>query len=147
MTTTMTASPARGFKTFDHTADIGLEIWGDTFEAIYEESAKGLFSLMAKLSQVEPHETRTIELKEESGEELLMVWLKELLFIFDTEHLLLSQFQVVDITFNHLTAKVSGEKLDSAKHQLGREVKAVTRHLFEFKKTSSGFSARVILDI
>ncbi len=137
----------RGFKTFDHTADIGLEVWGDTFEAIFEEAAKGLFSLMAELSQVKIREVHTIELKAESGEELFMAWLKELLFIFDTKHILFSQFQVTNLTFNHLTAKVSGEKLDPKKHQLGKEAKAITRHQFEFKKTADGFRARVIIDI
>ena len=137
----------RGSKIFDHTADIGLEIWGDSFDAVFEEAAKALFGLMVDLKQVAPRESVAIELEAETGEELFIKWLKELLFIFDTKHLLLSQFQIEDLTFNRLKARISGEPLNKSKHRLGREVKAVTRHMFEFAKSPSGFRAKIILDI
>ncbi len=143
----MLTTPPRGFKWFDHTADIGIEVWGDSFEAIFEEAARALFSLITDLDSVEPKETVLVELKAQSGEELFLVWLKELLFIFETKQLLLSKFQISHLAFNRLQAKVTGERLNHSKHQLGHEVKAVTRHLFEFKKTASGFFAKVIVDI
>lgn len=138
---------ASGFRYFDHTADIGLEAWGDSFETVFEKAAQGLFGLMVDPVSVQPDEMVSVELSGESGEELLFAWLNELLYIFETKHLALCRFQIDFLTSERLEAKAFGEKLNPAKHKLGREVKAVTRHLFEFKKTKTSFSAKVILDI
>ncbi len=138
---------SRGHKTFDHTADVGIEAWGESFEAVFEEAAKALFGLMVDLTNVQAKETLKINLAAENGEELLLKWLKELLYLFDTKHLLLSEFKITRLDFKSLQAEAKGEQLNSSKHDLGREVKAVTHHQFEFKKTSSGFNARFIVDI
>ena len=143
----MSTKTIRGYQTFDHTADVGLEIWGDTFNAIFEEAGKALFGLILDSGKVVSKESFAIQLSSESGEELFFSWLKELLYIFDTKKVLLSDFTVLNLDPWKLEAKVSGEKLDRAKHRLGHEVKAVTRHAFEFKKTKNGFYARIVLDI
>ncbi len=165
----------RGYKTFDHTADIGLEIWGETFNAVFEEAGKALFSLIVESGEIVPRETFAIELSAESGEELFLKWLKELLYVFETKKMVLSEFNILNLepcpsvtiesgnedagavmttnkfsSVSHgwvLVAKVGGERLDPAIHALGKEVKAITHHLYEFKKTNNSFQARVILDI
>lgn len=136
-----------GNRTFEHTADIGLEAWSETREGLFEEAAKGLFGLIVDLSGVKPGEKIRVRLQAENTEELFLKWLQELLFISDSKHLLLSSFRIGKIEANELTAEVAGEKLDPASHRLGREVKAVTRHQFEWKEEVSGLRARVILDI
>ena len=138
---------ARGFKTFDHTADIGLEIWGDTFNAIFEEVGKALFSLIVESGEIVPKERFAIELSAESGEDLFLKWLKELLYVFETKKMVFSEFRILNLEPWTLTAEVGGERLDPRLHKLAHEVKAITRYLFEFKKTKAGFSARVIVDI
>lgn len=144
----------RGHRTFDHTADIGLEIWGDTFIAIFEEAGKALFSVILESKEVLPKNIFEIELKAESGEELFLKWLKELLYIFETKKIVFSEFNILTLAPEikdaggwTLTAKALGEALNLDLHQLGKEVKAITRHQFEFNKTESGFRAQVILDI
>lgn len=136
-----------GFRTFDHTADIGLEIWGEDFNSIFEEAASGLFSLITDPASVEPKEQFEINIEADGGEALLLLWLKELLFIFETKRIAFSKFQIKELTFHHLKALVFGEPINLIKHPAGREVKAVTHHQFEFEKTPNGFKARVILDI
>ncbi|PIQ85750.1 MAG: archease [Candidatus Omnitrophica bacterium CG11_big_fil_rev_8_21_14_0_20_45_26] len=137
----------RGFKAFDHTADLGFEVWGDTFESIFEEAASALFSVITDLDQIEANESRVIELRSTSGEELFLSWLKELLFLFEKERIVFSKFKIEALTFEALKAVIGGEKLTSTKHPLGREVKAVTDHQLLFRKTKKGFLARFIIDI
>ncbi len=136
----------RGHETFDHTADIGIRAWGNEFSEVFEESAKALFSVIADLDSVTPSQTIQLELTAENGEELFLKWLKELLFIFETKHLLLKEFKV-DLVTNQLKAKLTGEKLDNQKHSLGREVKAVTHHQFKLSQEKARYLAEVILDI
>lgn len=49
--------------------------------------------------------------------------------------------------FYKLKATASGETINQEKHTLRSDVKAVTYHMFEVKKTGENWTARVILDI
>ena len=136
-----------GCNSFEHTADIGIRAWGAEFSEVFEEAGKALFSVMAELDSVSPKERLKVELAADSGEELFLKWLKELLFIFDTKRLLLCEFRVLDLRSTRLAAEMAGEKLDNSKHKLGREVKAVTRHQFKLAREKARYLAEVILDI
>ena len=162
-----------GYGTFDHTADIGIRAWGSEFSQVFEEAAKALFSVIVDLKTVSPRQKVKIELTKDSGEELFLSWLKELLFIFETKHLLLSEFKIIDLNPASsqsspgfppkdladpprnlagnlgycLIAEVRGEVLDNAKHSLGREVKAITLHQFKLVHDQGRYLAEVILDI
>ncbi|MBI4372677.1 MAG: archease [Candidatus Omnitrophica bacterium] len=173
----------RGYETFEHTADIGIRAWGNELPELFEEAAKALFSVIVDLKTVEPAQLIHIELSTEkkgtgntsclspffsgNAEELFLKWLKELLFIFETKHLLLSEFKVEfppsssplppvggedkgeggELGALKLSAEVEGEVLNNQKHILGREVKAITRHQFKLTKDKSRYLAEVILDI
>jgi SHS2 domain-containing protein len=137
----------RGHETFDHTADIGIRAWGNEFTEVFEEAGKALFEVIVDLKTVTPAHVHSITLSSDSGEELLLAWLKELLYIFDTERLVFVDFHISDLNSTTLAAELKGEKLDSSKHALGREVKAITRHQFKLKKETSRYLAEVILDI
>lgn len=150
------AETGRGFETFDHTADIGIRGWGKDIRELFEEMAKALFSVIVDLGTVDCKKTVTVTVKckdvkpyapDAAYEDLLLAWLKELLFIFETKRLVFSDFSVTEITSESLTAEGKGELLDPARHSLGREVKAVTLHQFKIEQTASGYFAEAILDI
>ena len=143
----MALSDAHGFETFEHTADIGIRAWGENETQLFEESARGLFSVIATPGNFAPYETRQIDLLAESGEELLFAWLRELLYLFDTEHLIFCKFQFLYLTETNLSCEVSGETLDLKKHELRHEVKAVTRHQFHLDRKDNQLVAEFILDI
>lgn len=136
----------RGHETFDHTADIGIRAWGNEFSDVFEEAAEALFSIIVDLKSVTPSQTLHLELSAENGEELFIKWLKELLFIFETKHLIFKEFKV-SLETTKLKAELSGEPLNNSKHILGREVKAITLHQFKLIQDKARYSAEVILDI
>lgn len=138
---------ARGYETFEHTADIGIRAWGSNDQEVFEEAAKALFSVIVELSGVSVHQKLPVAVTAESVEDLFLTWLKELLFIFETKHLVLSEFKIESLSASALSARVGGEVLDPKRHALGREVKAVTMHQFKFIRESSRHFAEAILDI
>ena len=143
----MTVNSFRGFETFEHTADIGIRAWGGHFTDVFEEAAKALFSVMVELDSVAPKKKLEVKLTARSGEELFLAWLKELLFISDTQHVFLSEFKMIDLSPTSLAAEVRGEAINNAKHAMGREVKAVTQHQFKLVSGPPRYLAEVILDI
>ena len=74
-------------------------------------------------------------------------WLRELLFRFDSRHLLFSRFDV-RVEEDGLEARIRGEPLDPARHSLDHEVKAITYHgLRVEQEPGGGWLAEVIVDI
>ncbi|VVB86080.1 Protein archease [uncultured archaeon] len=131
------------------TADAAFEVEGRNLEELYRDAAIDTFQVMVDTKTVEPAATREIELKNESVEGLLFDWLSELVYLKDAEAVLFSRFEVT-VRKNEayeLRARVSGENINQEKHMLRSDVKAVTYHLYEVKKTGKAWTARVVLDI
>jgi len=135
------------FETFDHTADLGLRIRAPDLGTLFEEAAQALFSAIVEdLATVQPAQSVTVELAGEEKEYLLFDWLKELLYHFDVEHLLLGRFEV-KINDQGLKGTAWGEPLDRSRHNLEHEVKAITYHGLRVEPTADGWLAEVIVDI
>jgi SHS2 domain-containing protein len=135
------------YEIFEHTADLGLRIRAPDLDTLFAEAGRGLFSLIVEnLDDVRPVREVTFHIQGQDREYLLFDWLNEILFTFDTEHLLLCQFQV-RINENGLEADARGETLDPQRHQIDHEVKAITYHGLKLKQTPEGWLAEVIVDI
>lgn len=135
------------YETFAHTADLGLRVQAETLENLLAEAGRGLFGMMVtNLDAVKPVEEVTIELAGEDHDYLLFDWLNELLYRFDTEKLLLTEFDV-SLQHNHLTAHCRGETMDTSRHDMDHEVKAITYHGLFVERTADGWLAEVIVDI
>ncbi|HLI70586.1 MAG TPA: archease [Ktedonobacteraceae bacterium] len=136
------------YEAFEHTADIGLHAYGRTLPELFANAAAGMESLLVAPEQVEARVSREVTAEGHDLVSLLIAWLNELIFLFDTEHLLLKRFEISDFTGTHLQASVSGEPYDPARHDLSSAIKAVTWHEASVEETGSeGYRARVILDI
>ena len=135
------------YEVFEHTADLGLRIRAADLEGLLAESGRALFSiLVANLEDVGDEEERSFQVAGTDPDYLLFDWLTELLFTYETEHLLLSQFDVKLDGFG-LSAVCRGESADPARHKLEHEVKAITYHELKVVREGHGWLAEVIVDI
>ena len=136
------------YEIVEHTADIGVRACGRTREELFAHMAEGMFSLIVSHREVQSQRTLTVRAEAEGEERLLVAWLRELLYLFDTRHFLASSFQIQRLEPNRIEAVVSGELLDEARHHLDKEVKAVTYCDLAVSKGPDGtWSAQVIFDI
>ena len=135
------------YEYFEHTADVGLRARAGDLDTLFAEAARGLFTLIVdNLDAVHAHRDLSIQLPSAPKPDLLFDWLSELLYTFETQHLLLSKFDV-HIAPAGLNATVAGEPIDPDRHRLGSEVKAVTYHGLMVQNDKDGYLAEVILDI
>ena len=81
------------YEAFDHTADIGLHAFGDTLAELFIHAAQGMESLMVAPEQVRVVTSREITVEGHNAVSLLIGWLNELIFLFDTEYLLFRDFE------------------------------------------------------
>jgi SHS2 domain-containing protein len=135
------------YEVFEHTADLGLRVRGATLNELFADAGRGLFSMIVEnLADVRPVQSAVIEIKGADREYLLFDWLNELLYRFDSEHQVFSQFEV-QVADEGLHAMVRGEPLDPERHRLDHEVKAITYHGLKVRRTKDAWEAEVIVDI
>ena len=132
---------------FEHTADLGLRIRAADLNGLFCEAAEALFgAIVANPEAVEAVEEVSFAVSAERFDDLLRDWLAELLFTFDSRHLVLNRFDV-RVNETSLTATARGEVFDPERHEPRMEIKAVTYHGLKLEKTPDGWLAEVIVDI
>ncbi len=135
------------FEILDHTADIGIMVYGKDLESLFENAAQGFFHLITDLKRVRLRTERKINISRESLERLMVDWLSELLYLYEVEHLLFKRFVVESIDEEGLKASVKGEFFREGVHVIKTAVKAVTYHQIEVRKEEKGWRARIIFDL
>ncbi|MFQ5910381.1 MAG: archease [Thermoplasmata archaeon] len=140
----MKESDRAKFELIGHTADVAVKSYGKDLNEIFANAALGMFNVMTDTSTVERVGEYKVEVESADLESLMVDWLSELLYLFDTQEVFLSGFDL-DIEDHKLKASVRGEKLDRERHPLKSDVKAATYHMLEINE-EEGF-AIVLLDI
>ncbi|MGD0352100.1 MAG: archease [Dehalococcoidia bacterium] len=140
-------STVKPFEIINHTADIGIVVYGADIKQVFANAALGLFNLMADLDNLKEDVKRDIELSAEDVEVLLVEWLNELIYISEVEHIIFKRFEINELSNTQLKATCFGEKIKPGQHRLKREIKAATYHMLRLNKEDGSYKVQIIFDI
>lgn len=73
------------FSIYSTTADIGLEVYGNSLDEIFANTALGYFNLLNVSRENSLQSEKSIELNAKDRETLLVDMLNELIYIYETE--------------------------------------------------------------
>ncbi len=135
------------YRWIDHTADIGIEVFGAQLADVFVHSAQGMMAIITESSDILPKESREILLQAANLDELIVAWLRELHFIYEVENILFCRYTIQSVTDTQIEAVVWGEPVDLDRHRILTEIKAVTYHELSVEETGKGFVARIIFDL
>ncbi len=135
------------YEIIEHTADIGIRASGATLEELFQNAAIGMFSMITDLDRIEDTQALTVKVEAEDREMLLVEWLNELLYHFDSQDMLFNRFIITRLSETGLKAVAYGEPIDHAKHDLKTDVKAATYHMLKIRNVGGVLSAEVIFDV
>jgi len=136
-----------GYRLLDHTADFGLEIHGDDPPALFVQAARALFDLIAGSDYTGGVHRRQIEIAGADWPDLLVNWLRELLYMWSGERQLLCDVTIESIGATHVRATVDSVDFIPLRHEIRNEIKAVTYHQVDVAPRGTGWMARVYLDV
>jgi SHS2 domain-containing protein len=142
---------SEGFEEVDHTADLGLRVRAASLEGLFLRAALGLASLLTDPAAVGSAERATIEVRGIDLEELLVAWLNELLYRFESKRLVLTAFPELRIERggegHRLLANGTGGRWDPQRHPPGAPIKAATYHGLKIVPAADGgFEITLIFD-
>ncbi len=135
------------FRFIEHTGDLGAEIFGESLAELFQHAGEAFTDIVSDAETVLKKETRHIALQAEQIEDLLIRWLNEFIFLFDTEGLLFAGFDVISIDDRHIEATVQGEIYDENRHPIKTTVKGATYHQLAVVREDTIWKARIIFDL
>jgi SHS2 domain-containing protein len=132
------------------TGDLTFVARSATLEGAFSAAARALLAAtVEEPDALRRRENRSVALEEPDLELLLLRFLNELVYLRDAEELLLVPDEIA-VERNgtvRLVAKLSGERIDPARHRLAAEVKAATAHGLRVTSTPGGWTATFTLDV
>jgi SHS2 domain-containing protein len=132
------------YEILGHTADIGIKVKGGSPQEVFIDAAKGMFEVIADTAAIRPRAKRQIRQEAGGYDELLRLWLSELLYQFSVSGVVFNKFSIQNLTPQAIKAVAMGGR---APGKIKTEIKAVTYHELEFTHTKDGYEAKVIFDV
>ena len=127
------------YKFLEHISDVYLEAGGKDLEETITELLKGTIGLMGKGKG--EMEFRISGKGEKKGEQIISL-LENLVAEVEIQGITPTEIVKVEVREGEITAYLKAEKKPPE-----NIIKAVTYHLFEFKKEKEGYIIRVLFDI
>lgn len=135
----------KSYQILPHPADIIIQAQGKDLSEIFKNCAKGLMAYIFEEKELNNHQPDFIEeVKLESQDQLglLIDWLSELLYLSDYLDANFYDYKIKELTDNKIIAEIYGKKMEAI-----NDVKAITYHQSELKKSSNGYLAKILCDI
>lgn len=135
------------FRYLDHTGDLGVEVFGDTLEALFEHAGEAFMNVITDPETVKAAAAIEIAVGAPDLEQLLVEWLTELIYQFEVHGRLFRRYEVRFQDDGRLLATARGETYNPDLHPIRTTVKGATYHQLEVRRTGNGWRARVIFDL
>lgn len=135
------------YKVLDHTADLGILVYGTSVKNLFENAGYALMDLMVKAGSIEKAFSRKIRISGDDICDLMVRWLGELLYLLEGEKSLVFSIHMDSISHTRLEATVETVPFDPQSHEILTEIKAVTYHQIEVTNNGHHWEAKVIFDL
>lgn len=145
------------FEILDISGDAGIRAFGKDLQELFTNAASGMYSLITDVTAFKEEKTITVSAESHSLESLLVSWLNELVFYFDTYGFIGNKIEVAEFSIQtdkpadmqhcKMTAFLSGEDFDPERHERRLLIKAATYHKLRVDKTGDLWNADIIFDI
>jgi len=135
------------YHLIDHTADFGIHVSGTNSKDLFANAAQALFDVITDIDSLTGQDSCHLEVSGEDWSDLMVNWLREILYLWNGKERLVKSVNITALSANKLSAKVVFDPYDPDRHTVITEIKAVTYHQIQVKRTPSGWSARIIFDI
>ena len=135
------------FEVLDISGDVGIRAFGASKKELFVHALRGMYSLITDLGTVREQRSVEISLECSSVEDLLIAWLNEMVFLFDTTGFIGTNIELLDFSDNKIRAVLSGEDFDPGRHEGKLLIKAATYHKLRIEKVHGIWEADIVFDI
>src|SRR5262245_64215455 len=137
----------RKYRLTRNQSELAVRVVGDSQADLFANSATALFDVMSDIEKIEIKEQIPLEVEGTDRDDLMVNWMRELLYLYQGSGYLLREFKIREVKDTVVKAEVCGEKIDPDRHEIRQEVGAVAFHKSRMQKTGNQWMAQVIFEI
>ena len=135
------------FEVLDISGDVGIRAFGTSKKELFIHALRGMYSLITDLGSFREQRSLEVSLESDSVEDLLIAWLNEMVFLFDTTGFIGRQIELIDFSEHRIHAVLSGEDFDPGRHEGKLLIKAATYHKLRLERVHGVWEADIVFDI
>ncbi len=136
-----------GWSTFEHTADLGLEVWADSPERLHALAAVALLAQVIEPPAQAPSLEARVEVTGGDPADLLVHWLNTALLEAELRGATWIACRIERLDEHALVAVLQGVPRDPRRQVFLREIKAVSHHALELTLAPGACRCRLVLDL
>ena len=141
-----------GFREITHTADIGLEVWANSYENLFINALNGYYKLVLSADYSSQFlEKYQFTENESNYENLLILFLSEINYLLMVKKLVIYAIDSIKISKNdndfHLSVMGQINRLKNSEKDIELEIKAVTYHQVKIVETDGIYRTKIFFDI
>ncbi|BBO84854.1 protein archease [Desulfosarcina ovata subsp. sediminis] len=134
------------YTLLDHTADLRIRITGGNMAELFANAGLAMADLICDPNTLISDETLTIEIEGDDPADLMVNYLRELLYQWTGNEKLINTVDILNISDNALSARLHTTRYNADQHAILSEIKAVTYHQIAVEPVADGWQATVVLD-
>ena len=135
------------YECFDQTGDIGVALQSETLRGLFADASAAFSDSITALGRIEPKRPEEVDVDAPELDLLLVDFLSELLYRFDTRGWLTRDAEL-DLHEKDggwsLQGTLRGERLDPGRHPIKHTIKAVTYQRLHVEQRGGVWTARVV---
>jgi len=135
------------YRTINRPSELLVKVSGKTQAELFANSAFALFDLMTDVEKIELKENLPLEVEGVDRDDLMVNWMRELLYLFQGSGYLLREFQVHEVKEDYVRGEVGGEKYDPDRHEIQRDIRSIAFQQSRIEKTGDQWIAQVIFEL
>jgi len=128
-------------------SELAVKVTGSSQADLFGNSAFALFDVISDMEKVEIKERLSLEVEGADRDDLLVNWMRELLYLYQGSGYLLKEFVIREVRDTSVKAEVCGEKVDPDRHEIKQEIAAVAYHQSRMTKTGNQWTAQLIFEV
>jgi SHS2 domain-containing protein len=136
---------SRGYRQIDHTADLALELWGDSEADLLVAGARAVTDILTDGAEVTGGAGREIAIDAMDAADRLVQWLNEIIVAAVADGFLFGGAEIVLDGATGLVARMRGDANGHAR--VVAELKSATYHDLMIEGGADGWRARVVIDV
>ncbi len=137
------ADEDKKYRIVRRSSELSIRLTGDSLSQILSDAGVALFDLLVDMASVETRESVTLEVEGVDNDDLMVNWMRELLYEYQASGFVLKEFNIHEAGEFFVRAEARGEKFDPDRHEERETIGAVAERLSHLGKMGAQWTAQV----
>ena len=135
------------YRITPHHSELAVKVFGSSQLELFQNSGWALFDVTTDIEKIETKDCVPLEVEGSDRDDLLVNWVRELLYLYQGSGYLLKEFRISELGDKMMKAEACGEKIDPDRHEIKKEIVAIAYDKSRMVKTGDQWTAQLIFEV